>query len=137
MNPSGATPLTPSQIGQKVSQFLDLTMNAPDGVDRHTFIAATVAARRTNLPAWILDKARKKYRSSCGLLRNADKFVWDLMQDGHSRSESVHASLEKLWLHLVARTLGRPMTPREHRRRWLASQKARWERFDLAGLSRP
>jgi len=61
----------------------------------------------------------------------------DLMQRAECTSEADHASLENLWMQLGSRKLGRPFTKREHRERWLVSQKARFERFDVPGLARP
>lgn len=124
------------ELGQKVSRFLELIRARTAVRCVHTLNAATAAARRTNLPAWILDEVRKKYRCSCELLRNAEKFVWDLMQRPECPGEADHASLEELWMLLGARKLGRPFTRREHRERSLSSQRARFERFDVPGLAR-
>lgn len=123
------------ELGAKVSRFLDLTEGRAGVQCVHTLNKILVAARRTNLPAWILEDA-KKHGCNCGLVRQAEGFVWNLMQRPECASEADHASLEKLWMRLGSRKLGRPFTRREHRERWLSSQRARFERFDVPGLAR-
>ena len=124
------------KLGPKVARFLELAGGRTGTRCVHTLNRILPAAKRTNLPLWILEEA-KKYRCSCRLGRNAETFVWDLMQHRECASEARHASLEELWIEIGSRRLGRPFTKREYRQRWLASQKARFERFDVPGLARP
>ena len=124
------------ELGCKVARFLEFTEGRLGERCVHTHNNMLAAARRTNVPAWILEEA-KKHRCTCGLSRNKERFVWDLMQRSECASETDHASLELLWMLLGSKRLGRCLTEREYKRRWLASQKARWERFDVPGLSRP
>lgn len=101
------------ELACKVVRFLEFASSGRvGGKCAHTPNRILVAARRTNLPAWILDEVRKKYRCSCELLRNAEKFVWDLMQRPECASEADYASLEELWMLFGSRKLGRPFTSR-------------------------
>ena len=124
------------ELACKVARFLDFASSRRVGRRCvHTPNTILAAARRTNLPTWILEEA-KKHHCGCDLARYGEDFVWDLMQRPECASEADHASLEKLWMQLGSRKLGRPFTRREFSKRWLVSQKARFERFDVQGLAR-
>lgn len=108
------------ELGQKVSRFLELTRARTAVRCVHTLNAAIAAARRVNLPAWILDEA-KKNRCGCVLGKRWTSFVWDLLKRAQRMSEE-HTSgtdtatahqLYELWRLLVQRKLHRPLTRRE------------------------